>query len=233
MRLEKASDKAIRYACMTFHYAKAVPLVSTGYSVFNDAGEWCGVVCYGPGAGDKMASHYGLSHGQFRELVRVALNGKQESTSKAVAISLRLLRKDCPTVRLVFSYADVDQNHAGTIYQATNWIYLGQTEPYHAGWRINGTRRHRRMVGSLLKKYRAATNDTNVKKYLDPNAESYYSDGKRKYIQVFDKSLLKKYQGMAKPYPKLAALAHTGEQPTSSREGAFDSTMPLNENMND
>ena len=50
MRLEIASNKAIKYACMNFHYAKAVPVNTFGYSVFNDNNEWCGVILYGTGA---------------------------------------------------------------------------------------------------------------------------------------------------------------------------------------
>ena len=59
------------------------------------------------------------------ELVRVALNGKQEKTGSAVAKSLWLLKKKAPVVRLVVSYADSEQGHSGIIYQATNWIYTG------------------------------------------------------------------------------------------------------------
>jgi hypothetical protein len=39
MRLEKASYKAIVYACMNFHYAKSIPVVQSGFSVFNDLNE--------------------------------------------------------------------------------------------------------------------------------------------------------------------------------------------------
>jgi len=35
MRLEKASHKAIKYACLNFHYAKAIPNVGLAYNVFN------------------------------------------------------------------------------------------------------------------------------------------------------------------------------------------------------
>ena len=44
---------------------------------------------------------------------------KQESTSKALAISLKLVKKHCPTVKMIVSYADEGQNHKGIIYQAT------------------------------------------------------------------------------------------------------------------
>jgi hypothetical protein len=94
MRLEIASHKAIKYACMNFHYAKSVPVNTFGYSVFNDNNEWCGVVLFGSGANNNLPKPYGLKSGQAMELVRMALNGKQESTSKAMSISLKLLVKN-------------------------------------------------------------------------------------------------------------------------------------------
>ena len=202
MRLKPASSKAVSYACRNFHYAKRVPVARLSYSVFNKQGEWCGVICYGSGAGDKAAKHFKMSQGQCCELVRVALNGKQEQTSKAVAISLKLLKKQAPLVRLVYSYADVDQKHVGTIYQATNWIYIGQSEPYRAGMIINGKQTHLRSASAMLKGKQC--NLTNVRKYVDPEATEFYSAGKRRYIQVFDESIRQKYLDLRQPYPKSA-----------------------------
>ena len=84
MRLERASSKAIKYACLNFHYAKVMPVVSIAFSVFNSNDEWCGVITFGYGASANMGKPYKLAHGQFLELTRMALNGKQESTSKAM-----------------------------------------------------------------------------------------------------------------------------------------------------
>lgn len=200
MRLEKASFKAVKYACLKFHYAKRVPVCRISYSVFNNKGEWCGVICYGSGAGDKVAKHFELKQGQCCELVRVALNGKQEQTSKALAISLKLLKKQCPLLQLVYSYADVDQNHKGIIYQATNWIYLGQSEPYPGGYVIKGKEMHLRSVSAKLKGKVCSLE--NIKKYLDENAKRIHSQGKRKYVKIFNKKILKKYQGRQKEYLK-------------------------------
>ena len=47
MRLELASNKAIKYSCLNFHYAKSVPVNTFAYSVFNDNNEWCGCVVFG------------------------------------------------------------------------------------------------------------------------------------------------------------------------------------------
>jgi len=200
MKLQIASSKAISYACRNFHYAQRVPVARLSYSVFNNKGEWCGVICYGSGAGNAVAKHFEMAQGQCLELVRVALNGKQEQTSKAVAISLKLLKKQAPTVRLVYSYADVDQDHIGIIYQATNWIYLGQSEPYRGGYIIKGKQKHVVSVKAMIK--RKTLNLENVRKYIDPNATEFWSKGKRKYVQIFDKSIEQKYIDISKPYPK-------------------------------
>jgi dTDP-4-dehydrorhamnose reductase len=64
--------------------------------------------------------------GEFAELIRMALNGKHESTSKVLASAIKLFKKDNPICKLIISYADTGQGHKGVIYQATNWIYEGE-----------------------------------------------------------------------------------------------------------
>ena len=125
MRLEIASAKAVRYACLNFHYAKRMPAPPcVGFSVFNSNGEWCGVIVFNNGMGG-IEKPFDLQKGQVCELARVALNGKQESTGECVAIALRLFKKLNPLVKVVVSYADSDQNHTGVTYQATNWFFIG------------------------------------------------------------------------------------------------------------
>ena len=109
---------------MKFHYAKRLPAQPmVGFSCFNKAGEWCGVIVYNKGIG-AIESPLGLPRGAACELVRVALNGKQEQTSAYVATSLRILKKENPLLEAVVSYADTDEGHTGTIYQASNWTYV-------------------------------------------------------------------------------------------------------------
>lgn len=151
MRLTKATQKAIEYACKHFHYSQCNPLRSIGYNVYNADDEWCGVILYGLGANAHIADPYGLSQGQVLELTRVALNGKQECTSQAVAMSLKALKADYPLVRLIVSYADIDQKHLGTIYQATNWIYEGETNVgAKQGFIIHGKKTHNKSVYDVM-----------------------------------------------------------------------------------
>jgi len=197
MRLEKASGKAIRYACMMFHYAKAVPQIRLGYSVFNDAGEWCGVILYSNGANPQIASEFDLVQGQVIELVRVALNGKQEATSKALGMSLQMLKKDAPLVEVVVSFADRNQGHIGTIYQATNWFYIDE-RANERGIFLNGKLTHRR---SINKKYGTSTLSW-LRDNVDKNAEIIKGKSKIKYVFPLTKNQRKILSIIAKPYPK-------------------------------
>lgn len=199
MRLEKASRKAIVYACMNFHYAKTIPVNVFGYSVFNNKNEWCGVILYGTGAANNIGMPFGLSQGQVLELVRMALNGKQESTTKAMSISLKLLNKYIPNIKLVVSYADSEQGHYGTIYQATNWFYTGYSTDTNLI--INGKREHRRTLGS-----RYGTSSFEKLKEKGYKVEVIKTKPKWKYIFPIDKSLLSMCRQLSKPYPKKQAI---------------------------
>jgi hypothetical protein len=191
MILKKASHKAIKYACMNFHYAKAIPLTRVGFSVFNSNQEWCGVITFGGGAGSQMGSPYGLVQGQYLELTRMALNGKQESTSKAMSLAIKLVKKYCPTVKLLISYADKGQNHKGIIYQATNWYFVDESESSGEEYFYKGKWVHNRISSSLSKEYLSK-----IEKRKKP--------GKYKYIYPLDKDLIFLCESLKKDYPKNA-----------------------------
>lgn len=148
MRLELASRKAVKYAVEKWHYSgNAAPRAyDLPFSVFEN-NEFCGVICYGRGATNDIGSPYGLKSVEAIELIRVALNGKQNFTSQAVGISLKILRNYAPNTKLVVSFADPEQGHVGTIYQATNWLYMGRTMPADE-YILNGSRMHGRTYRS-------------------------------------------------------------------------------------
>ena len=189
MRLEIASHKAIKYACLNFHYAKVVPLTSIGFNVYNNNNEWCGCITFGGGASYKLGSSYGLVAGQFLELTRMALNGKQESTSKAMAIAIKLIKKKKPLVKLLFSYADKGQNHIGTIYQATNWYFINESESSGNEVFYKGKWVHDRGPNTLPKEQRM-------------KLEYRKKSGKYKYVYPLSNKLKKICKEQKKIYPK-------------------------------
>jgi hypothetical protein len=200
MRLERASYKAIQYACMNFHYAKRLPAnPMIGYSVFNDSNEWCGVIVFNNGS-LAIEKPYKLNKGNVCELVRVALNGKQQITSKAMSIAIKMFAASNPLVKLLVSYADTEQNHNGTIYQATNWYLVDSkktgdeyinpntNKPIHS--RSHSESGYKNMFG-VRKQVFKTSQLIRVKKGI-----------KHKYIYPLDKSLVPLCKSLAKPYPK-------------------------------
>lgn len=94
IEFKKASPAAVRFACIHFHYARRVPSVQYGYNVYQD-GEWCGVILFGSGATVNIAKFFGLGQGEVLELVRVALNGKQKTTSECVGGGIASVAPRC------------------------------------------------------------------------------------------------------------------------------------------
>ena len=200
--LKRASPDAIRYACMNFHYAKRVPSAMYAYNVYNEQNEWCGVVIFGSGAQHNIATAIGFNHGEVLELVRVALNGKQPCTSECVAAAVRQLHRDAPQIKALVSYADQNQGHLGIIYQATNWLYIGDTSQTSASkpdaYVIHGKAIHPRSVGAMG--YHQSIGW--LREHVDPDAQEVWGKPKFKYVFVYDKRKRKEWQKKALPYPK-------------------------------
>lgn len=214
MRLEIASKKAVNYALMNFHYAKKIAPRATdsAFSVFNEKNEWCGVICFGLGASPNIHSPFGLNAGEVIELIRVALNGKQSSTSKVVSIGLKLLKKNNPLVKLVVSYADKGQEHVGIIYQATNWYFIQDIKSSDTQYFVNNEWRHSKAIKPQIKKI----------------APKRKASGKYKYIYPLDKTLLPLCKSLSKPYPKQAVEVHKlNNSQTSEKVGGANPTQPL------
>ena len=192
MILKKASKKANKYAIMNYHYSKRLPNIMVSYSIFNNKKEFCGIIAYGLGASPSIGKSYNLGQGEILELVRIALNGKQESTSKALSISLKLINKDCPTAKLIVSYADKGQNHKGIIYQATNWFYVGQSKTSGLEYFYKGRWTHSKTISDLVRLKGLNRNSLKNRK----------TSGKIKYLYPMTKETRKLCEKIKKPYLK-------------------------------
>jgi hypothetical protein len=200
MILEKASYKAIKYACLKFHYAKRLPSTPmVGYNVFNEKRQWCGVIVFNNGL-TKTASPFGLNNGQVCELVRVALNGKQSKTTKAVSLAVRLFKKANPLVRLLVSFADSDENHKGVIYQAMNWYFIGSKKTSNKFFHpTTGKQIHSRSCSSSGT---AIQFGRKTKVFKRSELIEVKKGVKHKYIYPLTKDMRKLCEKLSKPYPK-------------------------------
>ncbi len=198
MRLEKASYKAIKYACLNFHYAKAVPYAAVGYSVFNDKNEWCGVILFNRG-NINAGKTYSCKIGEISELIRVALNGKHGITSKAISIAIKLFKKENPLCKLLISYADTGMEHKGIIYQAMNWYYEGEIKPSRPKFKDkNGTIIHSRVAAKLKTAKKINSYDDIYERIANTN--------KHRYTYPLDRTLTTLCKSLSKPYPKNASI---------------------------
>ena len=131
--------KISRHECSPFilgiHYAKRWPSVSYAFGLFRDK-VLVGVVTYGTPASAPLRSGIAGPEyaGRVIELNRLVLrDNRKNEASRLVAASLRML----PTPAIVVSFADTEQNHRGTVYQACNFSYHGLSAK-RTDWRVRG-----------------------------------------------------------------------------------------------
>lgn len=228
MILKKASAKAVRVAVTNFHYSRTIPQPGLAFSVF-EKNEFCGVICFNRGV-KGIEKPFNLAPGKVIELARVALNGKQSSTSKALSIALRLAKKSAPACDIVVSYADSDVGHIGTIYQATNWIFIGSKKTVDK-WIDPKTNKkiHNRNVD---KRGFNIQFGKKVRCYKPSELHRIPSGDKYKYAYPLTKRGMKILIGLKKPYIKKAHEAKGDEAPASSGEkGGAGPTRALNLNQ--
>lgn len=197
IKLDWASFEAIKFACLNWHYSKSVPagkLVKIG--VWED-GEYKGCILYGRGANNNLGKPYGLSQAECCELVRIALRDHKTPVSRLIAISISMLKKQSPGLKLVVSYADEAQLHLGKVYQASNWIYTGHTASESAIDPKTGEVKH---IRSLISKYGSIAGFKRVK-----------DKPKHRYLMPLNSETRKAVLSLQRKYPKsvISAAAST------------------------
>jgi hypothetical protein len=224
LRLDWCSHEAAKWACEHWHYSRCVPNQKTVKVGVWEDGRFVGCVLYGDGANNRMFEPYGLDYTQGCELVRIALTNHQTRVSRIVRISLGFLRQRCPGIRLVISFADPEHGHIGAIYQASNWLYAGMTDPKDE-YVVNGVRMHGRALRSTRSTHRLRKLPTRnvmdwARQVLDPNIRRVGGSSKHRYLYALDPTLRTQLQPLAKPYPRRQPLESEGPSDQGGHEGA-------------
>lgn len=196
-KIQIATNAMVEFACKNFHYSQSVPCGrKIAYSIFEE-NKFIGVIIYSLGANNKLAQSFGMVQGEVVELTRIALSTHKNPVSRYIAITLKKLRKQCKTIKIVVSYADKEnQNHIGGIYQASNWIYLGLSRCSDTQLFYKGKWTHLRSINAIGEK------NPKLKAYLLKTLPKRKNSDKYKYIYCFDKELEIKYRKLQKKYPK-------------------------------
>src|SRR5210317_122807 len=190
LKIDWATHDAAKYACENWHYSGCLP---TGKIVKIGAwedGKFIGVILFSRGASPHLLTKYNLKQNEGCELTRVALTQHKSQVTRIMKIAINFLKKVCPGIKIVISFADPEEGHHGGIYQGGNWIYTGSSSPT-IEYFVKGRWRHVRGA------YYSKTEDTPTRKRV----------GKHRYVMPLIDSLKKKILEYKQPYPKRAKQA--------------------------
>ena len=204
LKLDFCTFEAAKYAVEHWHYSKSMPagkLVKIGVWEHNI---YKGCVLFGRGANYNLCKSFKLRQTECVELVRIALSKHKTPVSKIVSISLKMLSRQSPGVKLIVSYADTAQGHLGGIYKASNWIYTGES---HSESRIdpaNGKVVHARSLFSKLGSVKGIPKVSNPVKH--------------RYLYALDPVLCETILKLSKKYPTSVSSVAVAHETSSLKE---------------
>lgn len=220
LRLDWCSHQAASYAVLRWHYSRAMPAGKIVKIGVWESGTYIGCVLFARGSNKHLGLPFGLSQTECVELVRVALCDHAAPTSRIVAIACRMLKRQSPGLRLILSFADMAQNHIGTLYQAAGWIYSGigtddpRSRPYRAR---DGSVQHWRTVAGVLAAHRRHSTVAAARSLgfmpLDKKP-------KHRYLLALDAEMRAQIAPLAQPYPRRPRLESEAATVQVADEGA-------------
>jgi len=131
-------------------------------------------------------------------------------------MALGMLKNKSPQLRLVVSYADPNEEHHGGIYQASNWVYTGQTGADYQAIDPSGRVWHSRQVSrtGVSRQYGELRR---VPKLED--CEIVPLEGKHRYLYPLDRAMRRQILPLAQPYPKRTSGPSVQGDTPSGQEG--------------
>ena len=201
--------KAARYAVTHWHYSRTMPIAKTVRLGVWWEDQFKGAVIFARACRNQHVM-FGVKKEEVCELARVALDDHDGfHVTAVVARALKKLKARCPALRVVVSFADPAEGHAGGIYQAGNWIYLGASTPVsvlvHQGRKIH----RRKYTGTAFGRPRQT-----------PPAGSVWikTPGKHRYAYPLDRAFRRRLHKRAQPYPPLTSTNHPADALTEGAE---------------
>lgn len=205
LKVDFCSHEAAKYAVEHWHYSKAMPTGKSTYVGVWENESFVGATVFSRGGNHLIGKPYNLDVTDVCELTRVALRDHAHPVSKVLSASIKLLKTNNPSLRLVVSYADQNQNHHGGIYQAGNWVYVGVGGATQSWIGPDGKSYHNRSISKNGYVKRDRPNGQMYAKAFKPEeCERIALLPKHKYLYPLDKAMRRQIEPLAKPYPKRA-----------------------------
>lgn len=196
LKIDWCNHEAAKYACENWHYSKCMPVGKISKVGVWENKKYIGCILFSRGAAPNLGKPYNLKQNECVELTRIALTKHKNTVSKFMSVSFKLLKKMSPGLKLIISFADPEENHNGSIYQANNWIYTGKTNGA-IFFIVNNKKTHPKTLHSFNVKQ-----NLEGAKLLDKNAKTIYCEGKHRYLMPLNKKIRKQILELALPYPK-------------------------------
>lgn len=140
------------------------------------------------------------------ELARmVSLEPKPKNLETfCISRALKYLKKYFPNIKVIISYADNEMGHYGYCYQASNFIYYGQSRPTRQ-WFVDGQRAHERTLNARygstsLEELKSILGDRLTFKTAQKTKSRYYIINAQNKKEK--KEIEKKIKVKSLPYPK-------------------------------
>jgi hypothetical protein len=222
LKLDWCSYDAARFATRHWHYSRSLPSSKTARIGVWENSKFIGAIVYAWGANLRLSGEFGLKMIECAELCRVALNRHKTPVSRIVSISVKMLKRTMPGIRLIVSYADPEHGHVGKIYQAMGWIYVGESNG-PGGMMLNGKPTHRRTVNS---KY-GTSSVAWLRQHVDRESYIIKTLPKHKYMLPLDAEMKTFVEKFRKPYPNRAASVDSDTPADQAGEGGARPTAAL------
>ena len=173
----------------TRHYSGRNPQVSFAYGLFDKELKLRSVITIGKPASNQLC--FGVCGKDYSrkvyELNRLCTDGETLPIKLSKFVSV-VLKKISKIELIIISYADTAMNHAGYIYQATNFIYTGKTKK----------RTDKYTHGNKHSRHYNKNVSNNIRKVRSPKHRYIYFAGSKK----FKKIMLTKLKYNIFDYPK-------------------------------
>ena len=143
------------------------------------------------------------------ELVRLFVHDGYGGNIESYLIgqSFKWLRENAPQIKGLISYSDPKEGHAGTIYQATNWIYQGNSLRYNDSWSFKFSEDGEWQHGRTIFPYYGTNDPKKIQEQVDKPFWIRKEPRKHRYVYILAKGgerkkLLKTLKHPSQSYPK-------------------------------
>lgn len=192
-------------------YALGLYVEDDSHSFFSSTDKLIGVACYGDPIGRLTGQSISetLDRTEVLELVRLFVFDGYGSNIESWFLSQTFdwLREHAPHIKALISYSDPKEGHAGTIYQATNWIYQGNKLRFNDSWSFKFSEDGEWQHGRTIFPYYGTNNPTEIQKQVTSPFWIRKEPRKHRYVYLLQKGgerrkLLKNLKHPTFDYPK-------------------------------